>query len=66
MTRGRKRQAWATMAKLVPSAVYAESENDDIQDVEIKKVCVFLSCSVLKVVSLSLNHLKCLMLTFLS
>lgn len=38
MTRGRKRQAWATMAKLVPSAVYIETENDDKQDVEIKKV----------------------------
>lgn len=47
MTQGRKRQAWTTMSKLVPSAYYIDTENDDKEDVEIKKVC-FKNCQILK------------------
>lgn len=48
MTQGRKRQAWAIMSQLVPSVVNSDTENDDKEDVEIKKVC-FKNCQILKV-----------------
>lgn len=40
ISQGRKKQAWEVMTKLVPSAIYANIENDDPQNVEIKKVCI--------------------------
>lgn len=39
MSQGKKRQAWAVMIKLVPLAVYADIENDNQQEDEIRKVC---------------------------
>jgi len=40
LSQGRRRQAWEIMAKLVPTAVYVDTENDNQQqDYEIRKVC---------------------------
>lgn len=40
MSQGKEKLAWATMAKLVPSAAYAGTENDNQQDVKMIKVCL--------------------------
>lgn len=39
LSQGRKTQAWATMTKLVPSAVYANIDNGNQDVIEIGKVC---------------------------
>lgn len=38
MSQGRKKQAWEAMIKLVPSAIYADVENDTLHDVKMEKV----------------------------
>lgn len=39
MSQGRKKQAFMTMAKLVPSVVNADIDNNDKDNVQIRKVC---------------------------
>jgi len=39
MSQGRESQAWEVMIKLVPSAVHADTDNDNQDMVEIRKVC---------------------------
>lgn len=39
MSQGRKLQAWATMTKLVPSAVYANIDYNNQENVETEMVC---------------------------
>lgn len=39
MSQGRKKQAFITMAKLVPSVVNADIDNNDKDNVQIRKVC---------------------------
>jgi len=47
MSQGRRRQAWEIMAKLVPTAVYVDTENDNQQqDYEIRKVCLIYYCDI--------------------
>lgn len=38
MSQGRTKQAWVEMAKLVPTAVHANINNDGQNNVEISKV----------------------------
>lgn len=38
MSQGKRKEAWVVMAKLVPNAVYRDTENNDHQDVDIQKV----------------------------
>lgn len=40
MSQGKEKLAWATMAKLEPSAAYANTENGNQQNVETIKVCL--------------------------
>jgi len=42
MSQGRKKQALLTMAKLVPSVVNADIDNNDKENVQIKMVCILL------------------------
>lgn len=39
MSQGRKNQAFMTMAKLVPSVVIPDNDNNDKDNVQIRKVC---------------------------